>query len=62
MIDTIKTKSSMPPIWTTSSYVAPVPTVAPGGSTVVQELHATGRRTLWCVYRRVVLWKKQSKR
>lgn len=46
MIDTLKTKS---PVWTTSSSVAPIPTVAPGGSTVIQDLHATGKRTLWVV-------------
>lgn len=47
MIDTLKTSKSLPPILTTSPSVGPVPTVAPGGDIIFQDIHETGKRTLW---------------
>lgn len=35
---------------TSSSSVAPVPTVIPGEDPVFQEMQDTGRRTLWYVF------------
>ena len=51
MIESFATKTSLPPIPTSSPSVGPVPTVIPGPSAVLQEIHETGKRTLWCVIR-----------
>lgn len=32
---------------TTTSSIAPIPTVIPGGSTTFQEINEAGKRTLW---------------
>lgn len=42
-------KFTTPTVPATTSSVAPIPTVIPG-SQVYQELHDTGKRTLWYVY------------
>ncbi|EYE94993.1 opsin family protein [Aspergillus ruber CBS 135680] len=49
MIESFATKTSLPPIPTSSPSVGPVPTVIPGPSAVLQEIHETGKRTLWVV-------------
>ncbi|CRG83489.1 Opsin-1 [Talaromyces islandicus] len=41
--------STLPPIPVPTSSVGPVPTVIPGDWPVLQEIHQTGKRTLWVV-------------
>lgn len=48
-MDTFPSSTSLPPIATSSPSVGPVPTVIPGPSAVLQEIHSTGKRTLWVV-------------
>lgn len=47
MFDTLASSTKLPPILTSTSSVGPVPTVIPGGSAHLQEIHKTGKRTLW---------------
>ena len=47
MIESFAKSTSILPIPTSSPSVGPVPTVIPGPSAVLQEIHSTGKRTLW---------------
>lgn len=39
--------STLPPMPVPTSSIGPVPTVIPGDWPVYQEIHQTGKRTLW---------------
>lgn len=47
--ETLAKSTKIPPSLTTSSSVGPVPTVIPGPGASLQEVHTTGKRTLWYV-------------
>lgn len=47
--ETLAKSTRIPPGLTSSSSVGPVPTVIPGPSAALQEVHTTGKRTLWYV-------------
>lgn len=42
--------TTTPLLPTSSSSVAPIPTVIPGGKPIYQEVENTGKRTLWYVF------------
>jgi hypothetical protein len=47
MITSMTSSPTTPLLPTTSSSVAPIPTVIPGGKPIYMEIEHTGRRTLW---------------
>lgn len=47
--ETLAKSTQIPPGLTSSSSVGPIPTVIPGPSASLQEVHTTGKRTLWYV-------------
>lgn len=47
--ETLAKSTRIPPGLTSSSSVGPVPTVIPGPGAALQEVHTTGKRTLWYV-------------
>lgn len=54
--ETLAKSTKIPPSLTTSSSVGPVPTVIPAPGASLQEVHTTGKRTLWYVILHLKSW------